>query len=162
MESANEAATQLKQLRDLLLGRNPPVKKRCYRHQTQNSHLFCDSQWKFSPSFPCCLRGQKGWARARRTQWRFSKSTTSARPPNRRAGESPFFFFFRILSGKSESNITDHFFTLLQTWTQPVRVGAAAVHMQRICLPGEGAIHCQNPTSETGGAQPLWYRTSTQ
>lgn len=51
MESANEAATQLKQLRDLLLGRNPPVKKRCYRHQTQNSHLFCDSQWKFSPSF---------------------------------------------------------------------------------------------------------------
>lgn len=38
MESANEAATQLKQLRDLLLGRNPPVKKRCYKHQTQNTY----------------------------------------------------------------------------------------------------------------------------
>lgn len=162
MESANEAATQLKQLRGLLLGRNPPVKKRCYRHQTQNSHLFCDSQWKFSPSFPAVYVDRRDGHERDGHNGDFQKVQPAHGHRTDVQVRSLFFFFLGFCQANQRATLLITSITLLQTWTQPVRVGAAAVHMQRICLPGEGAIHCQNPTSETGGAQPLWYGTSRQ
>lgn len=47
---------------------------------------------------------------------------------------------------------------LPQIWTQPVWDGAAAVHMQRILLPGDGALHGKHSTCYTSSTQSVRYR----
>lgn len=61
------------------------------------------------------------------------------------------------------SNTPDHFYNAYPypICIKSVRDGAAAVQMQCLHLPGDGALHGKHSTCQTGSPQSVWYCTPT-